>query len=487
PSYNEFNPLFLRNRFALQANGVVGGNSTLGDEIVLSGVWGRGSYSLGQFHYETDGLRENNDQEQDIYNVFAQVSLSHKTSLQAEYRYENTEKGDVILKFDMDEYNPNLRQEEKEHSMRLGFHHAFAPHSDFIASAIYSNLDSDAEGFYGCDIAVDSESYMAEIQHLFRSERFHMTSGIGYFDASEDEIITDYIFPSSSPNKNKYDTDHTNFYVYSLINYPETVTWTLGASVDLFKDNLVDHDQFNPKLGFTWKPFPSTSVRAALFRVLKRTLISNQTIEPTQVAGFNQFFDDFDAAESSCYGIAIDQKFSPLVYAGVEFFNRELEVPFLDLGPYGSLDVRRDNWEEKHWRTYLCWTPQAWLAFSGEYKYERTETEFYSPLGMKSLRTHQVTPGISVFHRSGASASLQATYVYQEGEFGDPYSGFVPEKDSFWVVDASIGYRLPKRWGLVTLQAKNIFDETFKFLDMDDAHPRIAREQLIVVKVTLSF
>lgn len=205
------------------------------------------------------------------------------------------------------------------------------------------------------------------------------------------------------------------------------------------------------------------------------------------MAGFNQFFDDFDAAESSCYGIAIDQKFSPLVYAGVEFFNRELDVPFMDLGPHASLDVRRDNWEEKHWRTYLCWTPQAWLAFSGEYKYERTETEFYSPLGMKNLRTHQVIPAISVFHRSGASASLQATYVHQEGEFGNPYSGFVPEKDFFWVVDASIGCRLPKRWGLVTLQAKNIFDETFKFVNMDPAHPRIAREQLIIAKVTLSF
>jgi hypothetical protein len=57
PSFNEFNPLFLRNRLALQASGVAGGKNTLGDEITQSGVWGRYSYSIGQFHYESISTR----------------------------------------------------------------------------------------------------------------------------------------------------------------------------------------------------------------------------------------------------------------------------------------------------------------------------------------------------------------------------------------------------------------------------------------------
>ena len=52
-----------------------------------------------------------------------------------------------------------------------------------------------------------------------------------------------------------------------------------------------DTDQFNPKFGVTWNPFTNTTLRAAAFRTLKRTLITDQTLEPTQVAGFNQFFD----------------------------------------------------------------------------------------------------------------------------------------------------------------------------------------------------
>ncbi|OEU51552.1 MAG: hypothetical protein BA861_10360, partial [Desulfobacterales bacterium S3730MH5] len=229
-AFNEFNPLFTRNRVALQADGIVGGNDTVGDDLVISGVQNKISYSIGQFYYRTDGFRENNDQKQNIYNLFAQVSLTPETSVQAEYRHVDIETGDPILKFDLDDYNPDLKQEEKKYSTRLGFHHAFTPHSDLIASAIFSNMDADAEGVYGMDIALDSKSYMAEIRHIFRSNRFHVSSGIGHFDAPQDETIYDFIFSTITPNE--YDIHHTNFYVYSLIDYPKTVTWTIGGSVD---------------------------------------------------------------------------------------------------------------------------------------------------------------------------------------------------------------------------------------------------------------
>jgi tetratricopeptide (TPR) repeat protein len=79
PSFNEFNRLFLRNRLALQASGVMGNNDTWGNNIAQSGVWNNVSYSLGQFHYETDGFRDNNDQDLDLYNAFVQARLTPKT------------------------------------------------------------------------------------------------------------------------------------------------------------------------------------------------------------------------------------------------------------------------------------------------------------------------------------------------------------------------------------------------------------------------
>ena len=37
-SFNEYTPLFVRNRLALQASGVAGSNETFGEEVVQSGV-----------------------------------------------------------------------------------------------------------------------------------------------------------------------------------------------------------------------------------------------------------------------------------------------------------------------------------------------------------------------------------------------------------------------------------------------------------------
>jgi tetratricopeptide (TPR) repeat protein len=54
--FNEFNPLFNRNRLALEASGALGQESILGDEVTVSGVWNRLSFSAGQFHYDSDGL-----------------------------------------------------------------------------------------------------------------------------------------------------------------------------------------------------------------------------------------------------------------------------------------------------------------------------------------------------------------------------------------------------------------------------------------------
>jgi hypothetical protein len=83
-----------------------------------------------------------------------------------------------------------------------------------------------------------------------------------------------------------------------------------------------------------------------VFRTLKRTLITDQTLEPTQVAGFNQFFDDLNATESWCYGAAVDQKFSQNLYGGAAFTYRDMTVPFTRVEA-GTSQLLEADWEEK--------------------------------------------------------------------------------------------------------------------------------------------
>ena len=486
-SFNEFNPLFNRNRLALQFSGVAGGNDTLGDELVVSGVYDSFSFSAGQFHHENDGFRENNDIEQDIYNVFAQASLTHKTSVQAEFRATNREKGDLSLRFDPDNFSRNLRQKEDSESIRLGIRHSFSPCSDIIATLIYQdsvgNTHESLSPMSTYDILEEGDHYMVEMQHLFRSERLNVTSGVGHFSSDRKFTLKT---PAFTLMAEKDSPRHTNSYVYSQINFPENMTWTVGGSADFFEGGIVDQDQFNPKLGLTWSPLAAIRLRAAVIRTSHRTLISSQTLEPTQVAGFNQFFNDQEGTESWRYGAAIDQRFSPNLYGGIEFSERDMDIPFMMLK---TLQIERVDWEERMGRAYLYWTPCKWLGTSAEYEYERLERgrEFVGPEKIQVLETRKLPLGINFYHPSGFAMRLKATYIDQEGVFGDPRLGAtVKDTNQFWVVDASISYHLPKRRGVVTIEARNLFNEEFKFQDMDPASPDTYPESLIFAKVTLA-
>jgi tetratricopeptide (TPR) repeat protein len=502
-SYNEFNPLFNRNRFTLQVSGIAGDNSTYGDEIVISGVHDKVSFSLGQFHYETDGFRKNNDQDIDIYNIFAQASLSHKTSIQTEARFKDIERGDLPLLFNPDSFIPTLREDVEDNTFRFGLRHSIAPHSDVIASVVYSEIDVDFFESSEFNIDIEEDGYMAEVQYLFSSEMLKITGGAGYFSSDVEDVATftfvidPFLPPMSETTKTKLDIDHTNLYVYSQVNYPETVTWTIGASADFFEGD-VDEDQFNPKAGLTWNPFPDTTVRAAVFRTLKRQLISEQTIEPTQVAGFNQFFDDGSATDAWRYGIGIDQKISDQIFAGGEFSERDLEEPGQFFDPVTFTSFKKDfDIDEQLGRAYVYWTPHNWLALSAEYQYEHFDNpQEFMINGISELDTHRVMFGINFFHPSGFFAKLNPKYISQDGEFEDfdPDAPFgidpfptINDEDDFWYVDSSIGYRFPKRYGKISLEAKNLFDENFKFQDTDPSNPTIYPDRLVLVKFTLAF
>ena len=141
-SFNEFNPLFTRDRLALQVSGLGGEQDTWAGEGVLSGLYRNASFSLGGSHFTTDGFRKNADQGDNLANAFVQLELSPQTSLQAEYRYRKTEWGDLPLRFFPDDFFPGERNQVERHTIRLGGRHAFSPGSIILGSFSYQDADT---------------------------------------------------------------------------------------------------------------------------------------------------------------------------------------------------------------------------------------------------------------------------------------------------------------------------------------------------------
>ncbi|MGD8252445.1 MAG: tetratricopeptide repeat protein, partial [Desulfobacterales bacterium] len=154
-SFSEFNPLFTRNRLTLQANGVVGNKDTWGEEIVHAGLLNNLSYSFGQFHFETDGFRKNNHQEQNLYNGFLQLALDHRTQVQSELRIRHIDREDPEILFDPDSFSENQKEDNDSTTLRLGIHHQLSPGSDLLLSFIAEDNDieiNDRDGTVDIDI-----------------------------------------------------------------------------------------------------------------------------------------------------------------------------------------------------------------------------------------------------------------------------------------------------------------------------------------------
>ncbi|MFQ5560623.1 MAG: tetratricopeptide repeat protein [Nitrospinota bacterium] len=204
-SFNEFTSHFARNQIDFQLNGLAGSNDTLGNDFVVSTVQNRTSFSLGQFHYETDGFRKNNDLKHDIYNLFGQIAATSKLNIQAEFRRRKTHNGDLNLNFDPADFSLTDRREILQDTARVGGHFVPSNKSIFIFSTIYSGSEDEARDRPGevapaSDDLIDKKAYQGEAQYLFWHDRFNFIAGVGRYEVDEEsQEILDWSLVSFSP------------------------------------------------------------------------------------------------------------------------------------------------------------------------------------------------------------------------------------------------------------------------------------------------
>jgi hypothetical protein len=283
------------------------------------------------------------------------------------------------------------------------------------------------------------------------------------------------------------ESSHTNGYVYATANLSAAVSVTTGLSADSSRTPGIslNRSQVNPKIGVAWDINQRTTVRAAAFRTMKRFFVASQTIEPTNVAGFNQFFDDGNGTASWRYGMAIDHRAGRAVYAGAEYSRRQNSTPLIS-GP--NEGVNFNDWRESLARAYLYSTFGRDVAITAEILTERV----HDPGGnnpsflVKSL-TYKMPLELRLFQSNGLKGRIRATYVRQRGTFlNRQLSAFSGESD-FWVADASVGFVFPRQWGIAALDVRNLFDQEFRFQDSDPFDPRIIPGRQVLARVTVTF
>ncbi len=226
----------------------------------------------------------------------------------------------------------------------------------------------------------------------------------------------------------------------------------------------------------TWRPWPNTTIRAAAFRTLYRDLLTKQTIEPTEVAGFNQFFDAAPGERVNHRGVALDHRFSSNLSGGFEFTYLNRITPARNITAHSWYEYKRD---EELGRAYLYGTLDRRLAVGVEYAYER----FHIDNGRIDT-THRFPLSVSYFHPSGFGVAVRPTYVRQYGEF---LGGAGNGSQDFWNVDLSLDFRFPNRQGQISLEVRNLLDEAFGYEDKDPNLPLFVGKRMAFMRISLSF
>jgi len=473
-SFNEFAPLMERNKPQIVASGIVGSNSTLGNEVVASMQRDRASVSLGQFHYETHGFRENNDQKHNIYNGFFQYALTPKLNIQAEVRRRETEHGDIMLNF-KENIDKIYRRKLDESIARIGLRYALSTNQDIILSGKYVDRDVSVSDKFGIK-PTNLDGFEGEMQHLYRSNRYNATTGGGGYD-----------FGGIYARKNIYN--------YTNINLLPGLTTTLGLSYDIFKNTEHKHiDKINPKFGLQWDMTSFLRLRAAWFEATKSHLVSQQTIEPTQIAGFNQFYDDFNGTRSQKVGIGLDARAYEKIFSGFEISKRWIKTPI-----FNKTDINEESHksEEELYRAYFYGLLHAYWAIKGELQYDKFR-QINGDIGSSrpvKLQTLSVPASIEYFHPSGIFSRFATTFVQQDlarGDRIDPITQFQSGDDRFVLLDFSAGFRFPNRRGMLSLEGRNLLDEKFYYKDnvfrnSEPVATRFIPQRTFFLKLTLNF
>ena len=207
-----------------------------------------------------------------------------------------------------------------------------------------------------------------EVGGYLTGSRFNIVVGAGIFSGGD--LLGQPLFASPSEVATFEANDHSLWFYGNLSPTP-ALRLTLGGHFEHLTTTAksveaLSRTEFDPKLGASWDILPNTTVRGAWFATLKRPLIgdlsfqSGQTIEPTQIAGFNQFYDDFTGTKARRWGVGVDQKVAnPLFTAdtlllGAEWSQRQLTVPVtINVLTPGLPAIVESGSKERYGRGYL--------------------------------------------------------------------------------------------------------------------------------------
>lgn len=524
-SLNEYTTLFDRDQQRVAVGGTVQTKDRSGSpNVVVSGTSDNFGYALSHNTTYSDGYRDNDRLVEHVTYGSLQYQATPEDTLLFDANTDFYSSGDTQIGYDPHLNDTDSSQDLKDYILRFGMNHRFAPGSQFIAQVLGNSSDLTAKdsGFprivivnalSGGEVidtpilvgqamqrtSFKSEGLRADAQYIFDSSYFSTVTGVGVLDSAQhlrdngdtafDEEIDDVLFTSRADNTEgstrvfNYSTFHVTPWLdlQGGASYSKLHLSSAPLSVPVVELTESMHD-WSPKAGFIMNPLGGTTVRGAFFETVGSSGIRElELIEPTIVGGFNQtVFDFFPGTRSRTLALGVDQKFSTETYLGVagrdrhviEHFPRTFDSISLDLdtGQVVDRDIlitpdADNHMDEETFKTYVYQLICNGVSATADYNRFRLKDTALDTIA----RTNRLRFGMNYFNPDGLFTFVTATWRDQRlSGYGDEEGAeAVDGTRDFWLVDAGVGYRLPKRHGEISLAATNILDQDYRYLPSD--------------------
>ncbi|AUM11818.1 FecR domain-containing protein [Ketobacter alkanivorans] len=479
PGYNEYHSLFTQDGVYGAVNGYGGSDGTWGDDLVGSFLAGPVAVSLGQYHFESDGWRDNADQEQDVYSGFVQWEVSPSTSLQFEHRHLEWTHGEIYGINSDDDIVDYARDFERDTS-RIGGTHRLSSDSYLLVSAIrqtykehQSSVRSDGIETVS-DLEVDPSAI--EFQLIRRYRNGSLIFGAGYLQEERDLSIVSSVFGFDfykAISISKY--DQINIYLYVSQEVQDGFGLEGGVSYLRGEDvgdesaevygmptdsNVIDSDdRILPKIGAYWELSDDWLIRSAVYQTFMRNESSMQTVEPTMFMGFDQVFSVYDQTEALIETISIDGRIDENLFAGLAIYRRDYEYNVTALSDADYLVSA----EENGYSVYLNSSFSNGLSLTAEYYSSRLRDDLVEDAqGVASLNDVGIPLAVRYSFDDRWKLRLYANYFRQE-KTENQSDGFSPivavsSTEENIITGLSAEYLFDCRCGKVVVGLDNLED-----------------------------
>lgn len=483
--YNEHNALFLPTGSFADLSAKAGTQGTREGEITAGLIEDSAALQASLYHMETEGENPDlNAYDTHVASIDLSWQMTPSLQLQLNHNESETDKGQLSQRFLQEELTLQAFEHETDDqtsSASLIFKTSVRSQWAFKISRNKLETQEATTPIPNVSSFLTKNTTINRyfLQNIFHDSDHTLITGVEYTDF---QLRSDFNSTTGLTSDTRSEGSQNRFYAYWNAFLP-TFKTDITAGLERLELNddgtALDRIENLPKLGLSWSLGNNTQVSTAWFKSLSDVYAQRQseTLMPSQIAGFNQFNNLTNRNLNTTTGLAVEHRINNALATGIRLSrNKGESKQNIKMGPGTPGGIYDVETEQDNGTAWLYWTLSNRLSLSLEHQYESLKDGWEQTIGsstdsLEDLITRRTPITLSYHHPSGFSGHLINTYIKQKGVFWKPpTSQFGPEEvisdsDSFWLTDASVSYRLPKRRGTFVVGVKNLFDQNYNYED----------------------